>query len=113
MVRTNPVSSDTNVPVNVVVSLEVDEPLDPGTVNSNSFILRDNATSQDVAGSRSVSADGRTISFVPDTALAVGRPHQVIFSTSILDLAGNPLTGSNFFFTTDFVADTVGPQVVG
>ena len=79
VVRTNPFSSATDVPVNSVVTLEVNEPTDPGSVNSSSFLVQDNTTSQAVPGIFTVSADGRVVDFVPDALLGVGRSHSVFF----------------------------------
>ncbi len=114
VVRTNPFSSATEVPVNTVISVELNEPIDPVTVNSNSFIVRDNFTFDNLSGSYSISSDGRTVSFMPDVPLAVGRSHTIFVSSQgMQDLAGNSLTGGNFSFTTAFAADTVGPQALG
>lgn len=70
-----------------------------------------------VAGSYSVSADGRTINFLPSAPLAVERGYFVFFNfQGITDLAGNPLTCTvlcNFFFTTGATASTTAPGVVG
>jgi hypothetical protein len=113
VLRTNPFNGAAEVPVNTVISVELNEPIDPVTVNSNSFIVRDNVTFNNLTGSISISADGRTISFLPDAPLAVGRSHSVLLSfQGIQDLAGNSLSGGNFSFTTSFAADTVGPQVL-
>jgi len=120
VVRSNPFSSATDVPVNAVISLEIDEPIDASTVDSNSFMVQDFTTFQAVPGSFSVSADGRVITFVSNAPLAVGRNFVVFFvNQGILDLAGNALTCGpplficNFSFTTTFATDTVAPQVAG
>ena len=113
VIRTNPFRSAVDVPINAAISIEADEAIDLGTVNSNSFIVSDNTTGQ-VAGSYSLSAGGRVINFVPDASLALGRRHSISFSNrGMLDLAGNLLTGSNFSFTTSSLEDNTGPQVVG
>src|SRR5258707_4372315 len=88
VVSTNPFSAETNVPLNTPIQLQVNEPVDPGTVNSNTFIVRDSTTGQTVAGSYSVSADGQTISFVPRAPLAWSRTCDVYFAgRGITDLA--------------------------
>jgi hypothetical protein len=114
VLRSNPFNGAADVPVNTVISVELNEPVDPLTVNNNSFIVRDNFTGANLPGTYSLSADGRTVSFLPDTALAVGRSHIVFLSfQGIQDLAGNLLTNGTFSFTTSFAADVVGPQVLG
>jgi hypothetical protein len=114
IVRTNPFNGATDVPVNTVITLESNEALDPVTINSNTFIVRDNVTFTNVAGTISLSMNGRTLTFAPNTPLAVGRNHSVFFAfQGIQDLAGNFLSGSNFSFTTSFAADVTPPQVTG
>ena len=114
LIRTNPTHATTDVPVNVVISLEFTERLDPVTVTSESFLVRDNVTSQAVAGSLSFSPDGRTVNFVPDTALVMDRSHSVfVGNRGILDITGNLLRIGSFSFTTGSEEDTTAPQVVG
>ena len=114
IVRTNPFPGASEVPVNSVITLESSEALDPVTINSNTLIVRDNVTFTNLAGTIALSMNGRTLTFVPNTPLAVGRNHSVFFAfQGIQDLAGNFLSGSNLFFTTSFAADVIGPQVTG
>jgi hypothetical protein len=122
VITETPVNGDTSVPVNTLITAHANVPIDPGTVNSNSFQLIDRATNQVVAGSYSVSADGQTLSLVPNAALAVNRNYVVFAGVGMRDLAGNSATcGDNFFcsafgsiaFTTSATADTVPPTVVG
>ncbi|MGH8566428.1 MAG: Ig-like domain-containing protein [Gammaproteobacteria bacterium] len=109
VVRTVPSNGDAGVPVNTVIEIELDESIDPVSVDANTFQVSDNFVGV-VAGTRSVSSDGRVLRFVSDAPLSVGRGHNVF--ASIRDLAGN--TGfSSFFFTTGFATDTEPPEVVG
>ena len=114
IVRTNPFKGASEVPVNSVITLESNEALDPVTISSNTLIVRDNVTFTNLAGTIALSMNGRTLTFVPNTPLAVGRNHSVFFAfQGIQDLAGNFLSGSNLSFTTSFAADVIGPQVTG
>jgi large repetitive protein len=114
VVRTNPFNGATDVPVNTVVTLEADKPVDPLTVNAQTFAVFDNTTSQAVDGTYSLSMDGRTISFVPNQPLGTGRSHSVGFSfRGMQDYVGKLLRGPNFSFTTSFAADATPPQVTG
>jgi hypothetical protein len=113
VLATNPFSSATGVPVNSTVSLEVDEPVDPITVNAATWAVRENVGFQELAGSRDVTSDGRVLTFVPAAPLPGARSHSVFYSNrGIEDLAGNRLAGSNFSFTTAAAPDTTPPQVV-
>jgi hypothetical protein len=113
----NPVSGLTNVPTNAVVSLLLNEPIDPGSVTTSTLQLYDNVAGQQVAGTYSVSSDGRTVSFAPGATLAANHSHSVYFANQgMTDLSGNLVNGSgfsNFSFTTGVVADLSGPQVTG
>lgn len=116
--ETNVNQPPTNVPLNTVVQLQVNEPVDPGTVNSNTFQILQGGHS--VPGTYSVSADGQTITFVPSSSLAASQSYAVNFSgEGITDLAGNILMTAtnggpnNFSFTTGTSASTNAPQVAG
>ncbi|MGH8551266.1 MAG: Ig-like domain-containing protein [Methylococcales bacterium] len=112
VLATTPLNGASNVPVNTVISVRTDEVLDPATVTTSSFVVRDNTTFQNVAGTASLSTDGRTLMFVPNSPLLVGRSHSVFDNGTILDLSGNRLS-FRFSFTTSFTDDTVAPNVVG
>jgi hypothetical protein len=116
VVQVDPFNGATEVPVNVVITVEMDEPIDLGSVDSNSCSVYDDAMGEFVAGSCAVSADGRMVSFVPEAPLLAGSRYAVYFSCDsqrILDLAGNPLAGCfSTSFTTGTVIDTTGPQAV-
>jgi len=114
VVATNPYYGESNVPLNAAIQLQASEPVDPGSVNSNTFMVYDETTWQPVAGSYSLSVDGRTVSFVPSTALGVSRTFYVyVANPGITDLAGNALVSFTSNFTTGATADTSGLQVVG
>ncbi|MDQ2695336.1 MAG: Ig-like domain-containing protein, partial [Pseudomonadota bacterium] len=112
LVQTNPANGATDVAVNAVVSATFNEPLDPASLDGNSFVVRDNVSFVNVSGSRSLSPDGRTVLFMPDAPLAVGRSHSVFGTASLRDLAGNGQFVS-FSFTTGFAEDATAPQVLG
>jgi RHS repeat-associated protein len=118
--ETNPNLPPTNVPLNAIIQLEVDKPIDPGTVNSNTFWVEDYTTgTTPLNGTYSVSADGRTITFVPAAPFSAGHRYIVYdLGGGIADLTGNPLTSAvssivgNFCFTTGTSTSTNAPQVI-
>jgi large repetitive protein len=117
VVGENPGNSGGSVPLNAPIQLQMNEPMDPGSVNGNTLQVQDATTGQILSGSYSVSADGQTVSFVPGAALAVSRSYNVFFaSRGMVDLAGNQLGCGglcNYTFTTGTAASVVAPQVVG
>ncbi len=114
VVIATPFNGQTDVPINTPVILEVNEPIDPISVNSNNFRVYDNTLGQFVPGARNLSASGQLISFVPDAPFAVGRTFTVyvVYSDYLTDLSGNRITTNNYSFTTGFAEDTTAPQVV-
>jgi len=118
VVSTNPFSGETGVPLNVPVQARMNEPIDPGTVNSSALMLVDTTTNQQVTGAYSLSTDGLTVSFVSGAALAPSRLYDVNFGNQVLtDLVGNGLLSNggppNFSFTTGTTSNTTQPQVLG
>jgi YD repeat-containing protein len=113
---TIPLGGATQVPLNTLIAIQTNAPVNPGTVNSLTFQVTDSANGA-VAGTYSTSADGRTISFVPGAPLAVEHTYNVAFDgLGITDVAGNLLTCSsacNFSFRTAATPDTTAPAVVG
>ncbi|MBV5280752.1 MAG: Ig-like domain-containing protein, partial [Actinobacteria bacterium] len=105
----------TDVPVNASFKLEISEAVDPVSVNASTFYLYDSLLDQTVAASVSVGSDGKTLTLVPDQALAVGRDYY-IEAYSVLDLSGNQIAikaGIRQGFTTALVADTAASEISG
>jgi RHS repeat-associated protein len=115
-VNTSPFNNATNVPVNAVVILQANEPVDPGTVNGTSLLVKDAVSGESVPGTYSVSSDGLTVTFLPATVLTASHLYSVSFTgQGIADLAGNLLTNSanasDFNFTTGTTTNTSAPEV--
>ncbi|MFZ1169447.1 MAG: Ig-like domain-containing protein, partial [Candidatus Sulfotelmatobacter sp.] len=119
VVSASPIQGAQNVPLNAIVSLQMSQPVDPGTVNGGTLTLTNSSNGQTVAGTYAVSADGLTITFVPGASLAASTSYSLSFpgagsGSGIADLAGNSLqVSSSINFTTGTTANTGGPQVVG
>jgi hypothetical protein len=104
-------SDATNVPVNAVLKVSLNEAIDPITVTANTFYLYDVVARQFVTPNRSVGSDGRNLTLVPDQVLAVGHKYN-FFVYGVQDLSGNVISDSRYF-TTSMAADTVAPQITG
>jgi large repetitive protein len=116
VVLDSPFNGESNVPLNTVIQVRVNDPIDPGSVTSSSFTVGDSTAGQTVAGSYSVSADGLTITFVPSAPLAAN--HTISVQTGnagIKNLVGNPLIGglTSFTFSTGTATSMTAPHVVG
>ena len=95
----SPVSGATDVPSNVSIQVEFDESIDPLTVTSSTLILYDSAD-QAVPGVVNLSADGRTLSLVPDAPLAPATAYRLDVTSGVRDLAGNSAGGEVIFTTS-------------
>jgi methionine-rich copper-binding protein CopC len=118
VINENPISNAAGVPLNTLITLQSNVPVDPGSVTTGSFIVNDNAINSRVPGTTSLSSDGRTMIFLPNAPLGINRNIAVTFANAgISDLAGNLLTCSNLFcnfsFTSGAAADTQVPSVTG
>jgi RHS repeat-associated protein len=118
--QTNPYYPPTNVPLNAIMQVQTNEPIDPGTVNSNTFPMYDETTGVvQVTATYSVSTDGRTITLIPSAPLTANHHYYVYALDGMSDLAGNTLNSAvtgvmgNFNFTTGTTSSTNGPQVTG
>jgi hypothetical protein len=117
IVQQNVPSFGSTVPTNYAVTLQFNEPMDPGTINSGNFGIYDATAALNVAGSISVSSDLKTATFVPNAPLT---PGHAIYPTSAnaQDLAGNFQQNGlcycypyNMFLVVGTTADTTPPQV--
>lgn len=89
VVSTIPANGATNVVVSSSVSGTFSEKINSATITSTTFTLSDGTSS--IAGSRSVSADGKTVTFTPSSPLKFSTTYTGILTTGVKDLAGNAL----------------------
>ena len=109
-----PASGATGVAATTPVVLSLSEPVDPTTVNQDSFRVYDNTIGQFIAGARTISSDLRTVTFTPLTAYVGG--HQVCtyasYYVALKDLAGNTFNYAAVCFTIAAAVDSTPPTVV-
>ena len=107
---TSPVSGSGNVPLNPVITLGYNVPLDPSTVDTASVTLSGPAGA--VSAAVTVDPTGRVIRIKPDGDLAAGSFYSYQATTAIRGANGlaQQNTGSWYFYTgtTD---DTIAPTV--
>jgi len=103
-----PLPSATGVAVNIHVSATFSELMDPLTVTTATFILRQGTTA--IAGA--VARVGNTATFTPTALLAYSTVYTATVSTGAKDLAGNALLAPyNWSFTTGVAPDITKPTV--
>lgn len=104
---TDPLVSATGVALNKKVTVTFSEPMDPATINGNTFTLKQGTTA--VPGA--VTYLGSTATFTPTNPLEGGKEYTATVTTGAKDLAGNPLAANLVWkFTT--LIPTSGPAAV-
>lgn len=87
---TSPTNGATNVSMTSALTATFSEPIDPSTVTSSTFTLKDNANNP-VTGN--ITTSGATVTFAipPSTPLTSNTHYTATLTTGIKDLAGNVL----------------------
>ncbi len=94
---TDPLNNSIGVARNKLVGLTFSEAMDPLTISTSTFRLKQGTT--EVSGT--VAYSGTTATFTPATLLAASTPYSASISTAAKDLAGNALAaGTTWSFTT-------------
>ena len=105
---TVPASGATNVSVSSALAATFSEAINPLTINTTTFTLRQGATA--VPGT--VGYAGLTATFTPSASLAPNLPFTATISTGVQDLSGNALASSYVWtFTTGSAPNTTPPTV--
>ena len=108
---TDPANAAIAVAVNKKIAATFSEAMDPATINTATFTLRQGGTL--VAGIVTYAAVGTTATFTPASNLAPLTTYIATISGA-RDLAGNPLLNTfGWSFTTGATPDTNRPTVIG
>jgi len=105
---TSPAYAATGTPINTKILVTFSEAMDPSTMTTLTFLLKQGTNS--VSGT--VSYTGTTATFVPSSNLAASAAHTATITTGAKDLSGLALA-VNFVwgFTTGQIPDTTPPRV--
>src|SRR5450759_862216 len=97
-ISTDPGTTATGVALNKVIAFTFSEPMDPSTITSSTFTLKQGETL--IPGT--VAYSGTTATFTPTNPLAAGLPYTATITTGAKDVAGNALAADIVLaFTTD------------
>jgi hypothetical protein len=97
IVSTDPISDETGVVLNKIITATFNMPMDGATINSSSFILQQG----NVPVSGTVTYAGTTASFTPDVALLSGTIYTAKITTTVLNTAGDSIASNYIWnFTT-------------
>ena len=104
----NPLNLATGVPINQKIAATFSEWMDPATISSKTFTIKQGSTS--VPGV--VIYVGLVATFIPESNLIPNTQYTATVTTGAKDLAGNALAGNYVWsFTTGADADTTAPTV--
>lgn len=97
MTTTDPLNNVTGVARNKNIAFTFSEAMDPLTINSSTFLLKQGATAINGA----VTYSGTTATFTPTNTLAAGTAYTATMTTGVKSLTGNSLGANSVWsFTT-------------
>jgi hypothetical protein len=109
VISTDPANLAVNVPLGKTITATFSEPMNPLTLNSSTFIVKDGLSI--VPGIYKYS--GNTISFTPSSNLLFDRLYTAVITTGAKDIGGNGLASNyTWTFTTSKLTDIIKPTVV-
>ncbi len=109
VISTVPVNGATGVAINTKVSATFSEAMDPTTINTTTFTLKQGATV--IAGS--VIYTGVTATFSPTVNLTSSTVYTATITTGAKDLSGNAIASNYIWsFTTGSIPDATPPTVI-
>jgi hypothetical protein len=108
VLSTNPITSATNSAVTTKITATFSVAMDPSTITSTTFTVKQGATA--VAGV--VSYTGTTASFIPTASLAPNAVFTASLSTGVKNASGMALTSAySWSFTSGAITDIIPPTV--
>ena len=107
----NPANGATNVATSGNLGLTFSEVMDPATVNTDTFLLREQPGSKPVAGT--VTYIGNIVSFNPKESLKPNTSYTATLTTGAKDLAGNPFAADKTWTFITGASDGAGSGSTG
>ena len=112
MVIMSPAPASTNNPVNSIIEIQFNEPLDPATVNSANVPVHYLGTGAPIAGTLSVLNGNRTIRFRPAVPLQPASYYYIYLQAGLHDAQGTPIVPVAPYFYTSTTIDTAPPSIL-
>ena len=104
---TDPLNNATGIAINKTVGVTFSESMDPATINTSTFTLKQGTTA--ITGT--VTYSGTQATFTPASDLEQGKIYTGTVTTGTKDLAGNALSTANTFSFSTVAAEIVLPVV--
>jgi large repetitive protein len=112
----NPFPNATNVPLNTIIQVEFNQPLQAGTVtcsgSTGSVTLYQSSTGTYLTPNCTVIGGGQVINIGPTANLASGSQYQVKVSNSVTNTDGLPVQAFISNFTAGTAVDNAAPTIV-
>ena len=106
VIATDPADNATGVSLNKIITASFSMPMDPLTINTTTFTLKDGNTI--IAGA--ISYSGTTVTFNPTNPLVAGTTYTATINTGVKNLAGVPLASDyvwDFSTNSTLIGNTV------
>lgn len=103
VISTDPANGATDVPLNKMISANFSTVMDPATINTSTFLLKQGATA--VPGS--VTYSGTTATFIPTNPLTANTVYTATITTGAKDASGNALANNYTWSFTTTILPTV------
>ncbi len=111
----NPFPNAPSVPLNTIIQVEYNQPLNANTINNNSVVLYQYSTGTYLTPTLSLSSNGQVITITPPGNLVAGSGYYAIVSHGaniVTNIDGVPVQQYQLNFTAGTSTDTAGPTVV-
>lgn len=109
LLNTSPADQATNIPLNALVVLQFNEPIDALSALKG---LQVQQAGVPIPGAIALSSGNAILTFTPSAALAANTTYLVVTTDELTDFAGNPLLNpDSSTFTTGTASDTTSPTV--
>jgi YD repeat-containing protein len=107
----NPFASATNVPLNTVIQVEYNQPLNASTVNNTNVTLYEYSTNSYLTPSVTLVGGGRVVNIATTANLVSGSVYQVYVSNAVTNTSGVPVQAYSFNFTAGTAVDNTAPTI--
>jgi hypothetical protein len=108
----NPLPGAINVPLNTVIQIEYDEPLDSTTVTLSNITLQNYDSGGYLSPNLSLTGNGQVINIAPTSNLSAHTDYQACVTNGVKNTAEKKVAPNCYFFTTGATTDTAAPTIV-
>jgi hypothetical protein len=114
VLTTNPVSDTKGTPLNTIIQIQYDEPLQASTINSTNIELYQVSTGTILTPTLSLVGNGQVINIAPTSNLVAGSGYSVYINSqgNVTNTKGVPVESYELDFTAGTAVDNAAPTIV-